>query len=187
MTRFIDGGDDFLGCVGQAIGSNDIGATFGQDLASLFDFGPFESHDERHVEADGLVGLDQRRGDRRAAHDAAEDVDEHGPQIWVTQQNAKGFGHLIDIGAAADIQEVRRFASVQFDQIHRAHRQSGTVDQTADVSVELDVAQARLPRPDFSRFFLGQVPQLGHLGVSEQPVVVEAHLGVQGQQLAGLR
>ena len=33
-------------------------AAFGEDLAAFFDFGAFQPHDQRHVEADLLVGFD---------------------------------------------------------------------------------------------------------------------------------
>ena len=51
----------------------------------------------------------------------------------------------------------------------------------------LHVAQARLAAPDFGRLFLGHVAQLGQFRVAEQGVVVEAHLGVEREQLARAR
>ena len=53
------------------------------------------------------------------------------------------FEHLVLVGAAADVEEVGRLAAVVLDQVHRAHRQAGAVDQAGDVAVEADVAQAR--------------------------------------------
>ena len=73
---------------------------------------------------------------------------------------------------------------MQLDEVHRAHRQAGAVDQAADVAVELDVAQAGLAGADFGRLFFGQVAQLGQVRVAEQGVVVEGHLGVEREQLA---
>ena len=170
----LGGGDDFLGGVGQPVGADDVQLAFGQDLAAFLDFGAFQAHDQRHVEADRLVGFDDGRGDRRAAHDAAEDVDQHGLHVLVGEQDAEGFGDLLGVGAAADVEEVGRLAAVQLDQVHRAHRQAGAVDQAADVAVELDVAQARLAGADFGRLFFGHVAQLGQVLVAEQGVVVEA-------------
>ena len=57
------------------------------------------------------------------------------------------FEHLVLVRPAADVEEVGRLAAVVLDQVHRAHRQAGAVDQAADVAVEADVAQARSCRP----------------------------------------
>ena len=75
------------------------------------------------------------------------------------KQDAKGLGDLLDVRAAAHVQKVRRLAAVQLDQVHGAHGQAGSVDQAADVAVQLDVAQAglagaglrpALPRPSLA-------------------------------------
>ena len=72
----------------------------------------------------------------------------------VTRLNA--FGDLLGAGAAADIEEVGRLAAVELDRVHRRHRQTGAVDDAADVAVELDERDAgalaprsrsRSPRP----------------------------------------
>ena len=51
----------------------------------------------------------------------------------------------------------------------------------------LHVAEARFAGADLGRLFFGQVAEAGQLGMAEQGVVVEAHLGVQGQQLGRRR
>ena len=135
---------------------------------------------KRHL----LVGFEHRVGDRRAPHDAAEDVDQHGLHVLVGKQNAERFGHLLDLGAAADVEEVRRFAAVQLDEVHRAHRQAGAVHQAADVAFELHVAEPRLAGPHFGGIFFGDVAQLGELLVPEHRVVVEGDLRIEGHQLA---
>jgi hypothetical protein len=73
---------------------------------------------------------------------------------------------------------------VQLDQIHRAHRQPGPVDQATDVAVQLHIAQPGVARADFGRLFLGQIPEFGQILVPEQGVVVESDLGVQGHHVA---
>ena len=106
--------------------------------------------------------------------------------VFITQQNAECFGHLLDIGATPDVQEVRWLSAVQFNQIHCAHRQPRAVDKTTDISIQLDVAQPGLCCPDFGRFFFGKVTQLGDIGMAEQRVVIEAHFGIESQQLTGI-
>ena len=107
----------------------------------------------------GGVGLQQGIGDRRAAHDAAENVHQHGLHLGVADQNAKGLGHLLHVGPAAHVEEIGRLAAVELDEVHRAHGQPGAVDQAADVAVQLHEAQARLARADFRRLLFRQVAQ----------------------------
>src|SRR6056297_919131 len=131
-----DRGDDFFRRVGQVNGGDDIDIALGQHFAALFDFGAFQANHQRNIKANLFAGLDDGRRDRRAASDAAEDIHQNGFAIRVGQQDPESFGHLFGICATTDVQEVGRFATVILDDIHRAHRQSGTVDQAADVAIE---------------------------------------------------
>ena len=63
---------------------------------------------------------------------------------------------LLGVGAAADVEEVRRLAARQLDDVHRRHRQAGAVDHAADRAVELDVVQAELRRLDLERIFFAR-------------------------------
>ena len=110
-------------------------------FAALLDVGPFQPHDHRHLEADLLERRHQRRGDRVALHDAAEDVDQHAPSRSGRDSRMRNASmHLVLVRAAADVEEVGRLAAVVLDDVHRAHRQAGAVDQAADVAVEADVS-----------------------------------------------
>ncbi len=60
------------------------------------------------------------------------------------KRNAERFGHLFGVGTAADIEEVGQLAAVELDEVHRAHRQAGTIHQASNGAVELDVTRARL-------------------------------------------
>ena len=103
------------------------------------------------------------------------------------EQDAEPFEHLVLVGAAADVEEVGRLAAVVLDQVHRAHRQPGAVDQAGDVAVQADVAQAALAGPQLGRVFFGRVEQGGDVGVAEQGVVVEVELAVERQHVAAGR
>jgi hypothetical protein len=50
-----------------------------------------------------------------AAGDAAKDVDQHGLDVLVGQDDAQRRRHLVRLGAAADVEEVGRLAAVQLD------------------------------------------------------------------------
>jgi hypothetical protein len=80
-------------------------------------------------------------------------------------------------GAAAEV----------LDDVHRAHREAGAVDQAGDVAVERDVAEGVLGGLDLLGVLLVEVAQGDDLGMAEEGVVVERHLGVERQDLAGRR
>ena len=76
---------------------------------------------------------------------------------------------------------------MKLDDVHRAHGQARTVDHATDVAVQLDVVETVLPGLDLGRVFLGQIPQLADLGMAVKRIVVEAHLGIEGQHPAVFR
>ena len=73
------------------------------------------------------------------------------------------------------------------DDVHRGHREAGAVDEAGDVAVEGDVGEAELRGFDLLGVFLVEVAEGDHVGMTEEGVVVERHLGVEGEELAFLR
>ena len=154
-------------------------------LRPFFDFGPFQAHDQRHVEADRLVGFEQARWRSSCSCMMPPKMLTSTALTFLSASRMRNASVTCStFGAAAHVQEVGRLAAVQLDEVHRAHRQPGAVDQAADIAVQLDVAQSRLAGSDFGRLLFAQVAQLGDVRVPEQGVVVEGHLGVQGHQFA---
>ena len=100
------------------------------------------------------------------------------------EQQLEGRGDLLLGGAAADVEEVRRLAAVQLDDVHRRHREPGAVDHAADVAVELDVVEVVPAGLDLLRVLLVEVAQLDHLGLAVERVAVEVHLGVERDDVA---
>ena len=80
---------------------------------------------------------------------------------------------------ATNIEEVGRFASVEFDDVHGRHGESGAVDQTSNVAVEFDVGEARFLGSDFNLFFFGKVSQIIPVFVSELCVLIKGDFGVE--------
>lgn len=74
--------------------------------------------------------------------------------------------------------------SVQLDDVHRGHGETRTVDQAADVSVELDVVEVVLGGRHFSGILLALVLEGEDVLLSELSIVVEAKLGVQSHDCA---
>ena len=73
---------------------------------------------------------------------------------------------------------------MQLDDVHGRHGEPGAIDHAADIAVESDVVELGALGLDLDRILLGFVAQPGDVGVPEQRVVVEAHLGVEGDQLS---
>src|SRR5579883_2867662 len=61
-----------------------------QNLLALIDVGAFHPHHQRHFEIDLPGGFDHAFGQHVAAHDAAEDVDQHAAHAIVGEQNTEG-------------------------------------------------------------------------------------------------
>ena len=124
-------------------------------------------------------------GDHVAAHDSAEDVDQDAFDVGVREDQLESLGHALARGAAADVEKVGRLAAVELDDVHGGHGEPGAVHHAPDVAVELDVVEVVARRLELGRVFLVLVAQLFDVLVAEQRVVVEVHLGVERDQLAG--
>src|SRR5215212_8962675 len=180
-------GDDLFGGVLHAVADGEVHAGLGDEAAALFDVGAFEADDDRHLNADGPGGLDDAARDHVGADDAAEDVDEHGADGRVGEQDAEGRLDPLLRGAAAHVEEVGGLAARELDDVHRRHREPRAVDHAGDVAVELDVVEVELRRLDLQRLLLVEVAQGVEVRVAEHRVVVEGDLGVEREQPPVLR
>src|SRR4051812_32608637 len=180
----LDGLHDLLRGVVEIVGRHHVQAGFTDDLLAQLDIGAFEANHQRHAEADFTDGGGDALGDHVALHDATEDVDQNALHVGIRSDDLEGGRDLFLAGAAADVEEVRRRHAVELDDVHRRHREAGAVDHAADIAVEGDVVEVVFRRLDFLGVFLGLVAQREHLGVTEQGVVVERHLGVEHAELA---
>src|SRR5580704_14112896 len=169
----LDGRDHFLGSVAQVFRGEDRQAGLLQYLFAEIDVRAFEADDQRHVQIDLAGGGDDALGDDIAAHDTAKDVDQHAFDVRVAEDQFEGGRHPVARRPAADVEKIGRVAAMQFDDVHRRHRQPRAVDHAADVAFELDVIESMLAGLD--------------IGMAEESVVVKPHLGVERQELARTR
>src|SRR5579884_1507800 len=166
----------------------------GQDLAAELGVVAVEPDHQRLVHglaarAEQREGLHDAVGHRVAGGDAAEDVDEHGLDRRVAQDDLQAVGHHLGRGAAADVKEVRRLdAAVRLpgvgDHVEGGHDQAGAVADDADLAVELDVVEVLLLGLGLQRVGRGLVLELGVVRLAEPSVGVEADLAVQRGDLA---
>ena len=173
--------------VGKIGGSGDGEPAVRQHVARLRRVGAFQAHDHRHLHAHVLHGGDDAFGDDVAADDAAEDVHEDRAHFRVRQDQLERRRDALGRGAAADVQEVRRLAAVQLDEIHRRHGEARAVHHAGDVAIQRDVVEVVLGRAALHRIFLRGVAQLRKLRLAEQRVRIDVDLGIERHELAGLR
>ena len=143
-----------------------------------------QAGDDRHFQVDFFGGVDDAFGDEVASDDAAKDVHQDGFDFRRGEDELEGFFDALGSCAAANIKEVRRFAAVQFDDVHRGHRKAGAIDHAADVAIKGDVVQFEFLRLVFARVFLARVAHFGEVFVAVEGVVIDADFGIQRQQFA---
>src|SRR5699024_2341194 len=160
------------------------------DAATLLDVVAVETDHERlgRRVAELLQGADDAVGDRVAGGDAAEDVDEHGGDLLVAEDDVEALGHHLAGGAAADVEDVRGLHAVLLarvgDHVEGGHDQARAVADDADLAVELDVVEVQGLGLGLERILGGDVDELGVALLAELRVVVEGDLAVEGDDLA---
>jgi hypothetical protein len=145
--------------------------------------GTLQTSNDGSLQVHALDDLDQTLGDSIAADDTTEDVDEDGSDLGVRGDQVERLADSLRGGTSSNIQEVGGRATVQLDDVHGGHGQTGTVDQAANVAVELDEVEPDLGGLDLVGVLLGDVAPLEDLLLAEVGVVVEAKLGVHGKDL----
>src|SRR5918993_4767949 len=152
-----------------------------EDPASLFGVRAVEPDDDGEREPCPLYGRQQPPRHLVAACYAAEDVEEHAPDLFVGGDDIEGGRDLLGVCPAANVAEVGRFAAGLGDDVQRAHHQPSPVAQDADVAVEFDVLQPDLLRPFLQRVCGFDVVQPGYVFMPVKTGVVHRYLGVQRQ------
>merc|ERR1719445_459728 len=91
--------------------------------------------------------------------------------------------HPMFLNTASNIEEVGGFSSVQLDDVHGGHGEAGTIDQTPDVPVQLDVVEAVLGGLHLPGVRLGRVLHLKYMFLSEGSIVIKSKLGISSVNL----
>src|SRR5690606_27694626 len=178
--------DDLYCRVGQTGCCDDVQTTFSQYLGAQVGVVAFQTDHDRHLDAHVLHCADDALGNHVATDDTAEDVDQNGLYVAVGQDGLERCGNAFLGCPAAHVEEVGRLATVQVDDVHGTHGQTGTVDHAADVAVQSHVVQLELGSVGFTRIVLGRVMHGAQLGLAVQGVAVDVDLGVQAVQVAVL-
>lgn len=167
----------------QVIDGEDLEVRVVDDLVSLVDVGALETSDDGDLEVQSLDSVDETSSNVITSDDTAEDVDEDGRDLGVAGDELKRLFNGSRSSTTTDIQEVGGLTTVQLDDIHSSHGETSTVDETADVTVELDEVEARLGSTNLVSILLSGITPLKDLLLSEIGVVVETELGIHAQNL----
>src|SRR5438105_3638620 len=176
------GFNDFFGGVAHGFGDDEIQSALAQNLAPLLDVGSFQAKHHGQGQSGFLGGFDHAVGERIHAQDAAKNIDEHGANVLIAEQDLEGVFYLLGAGAAADVEKISGLAAGIFDDVHSSHRQTGAIHHAGDVAFELDVVQAKLAGFDLQRIFFARVAQLFQIFVAEHGAIVKGPLGVEREQ-----
>src|SRR6516225_4755293 len=160
----------------------------GQDATAFLDVVAVQAHHQWLVRlfAKDFQRLHDPGGHRVTRGDAAENVDEHGFDLLVTQDHVQAGGHHLRGGATADVEEVGRLDSPVLlsgvgDDVEGRHDQARAVADDADLAVELDVVEVVLLGLQLQRIGGIAILELGVVEVAEVGVGVQGDLAVQRQ------
>ena len=111
----------------------------------LFHISPLQSTNNGRPQIHLLHDVDQPLCNRVASHDTAEDVDKDRRHFRIARDQIKSVLDCLRSGTSTNVEEVGRRSTVELDDIHGRHGQTGTVDQAANVTVQFDEVKA-VPR-----------------------------------------
>src|SRR5919109_5067388 len=171
--------DDLLRRLSHSFRGNNRQAGIGENFSADLDISPLHPDNQRHANLQFPRRLDNALRKYVTAHDTAEDVNEHAAHARVSQEDAERLSDLFLVGASANVEEIRRFAAAEFDNIHGRHCQSRAVDHTGDIAVQRDIGKIVLARLDFTRIFFVEITQGKNLFLPKESVAVEIHFGVE--------
>merc|ERR1719219_2790485 len=135
------GFDSFTGGIIKVRGRDDCQTRFLDDLLSVVNICSFQANNKRDLQLNRLAGVNDSISDGGAVDNPTKHVDQDGLHLVVLGDDAEGLLDLVFLHTAADIQEVGRLPPVQLDDVHGGHGQPGSVDEAANVPVQLDVVQ----------------------------------------------
>lgn len=168
-------------CSGRMLNGRKGGLSY--QLVSLLHVGTLETGNDGSAQTHVLDNVDETLGDGVAADDTTEDVDEDSRDLGVAGDELESGLDSSGGSTTADVEEVSGATAVQLDDVHGGHGETSTVDQAANVTVKLDEVQTVLGSLDLIHILLGGIAPREDLLLAELGVLVEAELGVHGQDL----
>merc|ERR1719422_812791 len=175
--------DCFLCSVIQISSRGDGQSGFLNDLLGIINISPFQSHNKRNLEFNRLASIDNSISDGSTVDNSTKHIDKDRLDLVILGDDTECLLDLMFLNTASNIQEVGGFSSVQLDDVHGGHGEAGTIDQTPDVPVQLDVVEAVLGSLHLPGVRLGRVLHLKYMFLSEGSIVIKSKLGISSVNL----
>lgn len=131
-----------------------------------------------------LVRLDNGRSQVVTSEDASENVDEDSLHLIVIVEQLQCLRQLVALGATSNIQEVCWLTSVELDDVHGGHGESGSIHQTSDVTANMDVVQVEFLSMLLTSILLCLILLVGQILLPVESIAVDGDLTVSGQYLS---
>mmetsp|Transcript_30542 Transcript_30542/g.76647 ORF Transcript_30542/g.76647 Transcript_30542/m.76647 type:complete len:255 (+) Transcript_30542:208-972(+) len=125
--------------------------------------------------------MDDTFSDDITSHDTTKDVHQDSFHVLVIGQQLEGFSHTLHIGSSAYIQEVGRFSTMQFDNIHGCHCQTSAIYQTTNTSIHANIRETKVFSTHITRVLLSGVTHGEHLLLTEERIVIKVDLGIDSE------
>src|SRR5690606_5651849 len=132
---------------------------------------------------DFFNSADNAFSDHVAAYDATKDVDEYGFNIVVRQNNFERFNYTFFGRTTAHIEEVGRLATVQLNNVHSTHSQTGTINHAADVAIQCYIVKLPGGCVRFACIFLSRILHFFQFRMTIQGVTIDNQFCVQAVQV----
>ena len=147
----------------------------------LLPVGSLQTSNNGYPQVHGLYDGDQALGDGIATHNTTEDVNKDSSDLGVRGDELESLLDGLRGGTSTNVQEVSRVTTVELDDVHGSHGETGTVDKATNVTIELDEVETGRSCLDLIRVFLRNVPPFKHLLLTEVCVIVKVQLGIHGK------
>lgn len=171
---------DLLGSLVEVTERENLETRVGNELLGLGEVGTLESGNNGDVQVHVLGNGNQTLGNVVTSDNTSENVDEDGGDTGLGGNELKGLLDGVGSGSSTTVEEVSGLTSVELDDVHGGHGETSSVDETSNVSVELDEVKTVSGSLNLLGVLLGQISPGPHLLLSERGVVVKAELGVHG-------
>ena len=131
-----------------------------------------------YLEFNRLASIDNSISDGSTVDNSTKHIDKDRLDLVILGDDTECLLDLMFLNTASNIEEVGGFSSVQLDDVHGGHGEAGTIDQTPDVPVQLDVVEAVLGGLHLPGVRLGGVLHVEDVLLSEGGVVIKPKLGI---------
>ena len=149
---------------------------------ALLNVGPLKPHHHRQFQSHLFCCLHHTIRHPVTSQDAAKNIDQHHLDILISQQNSQCIFHLFGRRSTANVEEICRASSRQFDNIHGSHGKARAINHTSHSAIKFNVVKPVLCCLDLKPFQFIRIIEFLYIGMPEKGIIVKGHFGIQGNQ-----